>query len=123
MKQAEAVSRQYEWEEVTLHDLRYDAQIRPDASFLVNLSADLRTDSPRKLSLRLVDSAQQNVAQADVPITNDMEILLDIPADLAFGEYTLVAIVYDPESLASFPDLTGNFETPLISLQADAAAE
>ncbi len=123
VKEAEAVSRQYEWEEVTLHDLRYDTQIRPDAPFLVNVSADLRTNLPRKLSLRLVDSAQQVVAQADVPITNDMEILLDIPEDLAPGEYTLVAIVYDPESLASFPDLTGNFETPLISLQADAAAE
>jgi hypothetical protein len=123
VNQAEAVAKQYAWDELTLRDLRYDSQLQPDATALVNLTADVRTVAPLKLSLRLVDSTQHIVAQADVPIAGEMEIRLDIPTDFAPGEYALVAIVYDQDTLAPFPDRDGNFETTLVTFQAGESAE
>ena len=72
---------------------------------------------------RLTDPTAHVVAQADAPIGDNIEVTLNIPANIVSGLYTLVAIVYDPDSLAPLPDLAGNFETPLAMLDASGSQE
>jgi hypothetical protein len=112
-----AHTQEYNWKDLRLFDLRHDAVFVRGETALVNLAADVQTDVPLKLSLRLVNQENQVVAQSDVAILPTMEIALDLPLDITPGEYALAAVVYDPATLDPLPDLEGNFETRLIGLQ------
>jgi hypothetical protein len=77
----------------------------------------------RKLSARLVDPSGAVKAQSDVILGPYTRIDLDLPADAQPGAYTLAVVLYDPVTLAPFPDSAGNFTTALstIDVLGDAA--
>ena len=51
-----------------------------------------------------------------------MRLDLELPADADPGPYTLVVVVYDPDTLAPFPDSEGNFMTTLSGVEVLANA-
>ena len=46
-----------------------------------------------------------------------MRLDLDLAADAEPGIYKLAAVVYDPETLAPFPDAAGNFSTVVSEIE------
>jgi hypothetical protein len=86
---------------------------------LVAITADGKVDGSLKLSLRAVDEAGAVVAQLDKPVAANMEFALAIPDDLASGELTLHAVLYDPETLAPLSDQNGKFSTKLSTIRGE----
>ena len=56
-------------------------------------------------------------AQNDVILGRNTRVALDLPDDAKPGVYTLTAVLYDPETLAPFPDSAGNFATALSQIE------
>ena len=111
------------WGELHLIGLQHARQLTPGQTFPVELAATGRVDGPRKLSARLVDPSGEVKAQADVTLSPYTRVNLDLPPDAKPGIYKLVGVLYDPGTLAPFPDSAGNFVTALSEIELlDAAA-
>ena len=112
------------WGDVQLTDLQHAQTLKPGETLRVELSAKGRVDGSRKLSIRLVDSSGAGKAQNDQPLSPHMRLDLELPGDAQPGRYKLVAVLYEPETLAPFPDTTGSFVTALSEVEVlDAAAQ
>jgi hypothetical protein len=59
------------------------------------------------MSVRLVDTKGDAIAQRDVTVSDHMSLALLVPPDALPGEYTLGAVLYDPATLTPIPDVTG----------------
>ncbi|CAN5845309.1 hypothetical protein BH10CHL1_BH10CHL1_23880 [soil metagenome] len=105
------------WNDVQITQLEYEPQIKPDQPFFVDATATGKVDGSLKLSLRLVDPAEQTVAQADTVLSANMRLELALPADASPGSYTITAVVYDPQTLAPQPDQAGHFTTNLSKVE------
>ena len=90
--------------------------IEPGGTLRVELSAT-GLDGSHKLSTRLIDPSGAVKAQDDEPLFSHMRLDLDLPADAQPGRYKLVAVLYDPETLAPFADATGQFVTTLSQVE------
>ncbi len=101
------------WDEVQLTGLQHARQLTPGQTFPVELAATGRVDGSRKLSARLVDPSGEVKAQTDVILSPYTRINLDLPPDAKPGIYKLVGVLYDPQTLAPFPDSAGQFQTVL----------
>jgi 4-amino-4-deoxy-L-arabinose transferase-like glycosyltransferase len=102
-----------DWGAVRLREVSHSVTATPGEPLLVAITADGKVDGSLKLSLRAVDEAGAVVAQLDKPVAANMEFALAIPDDLAPGELTLHAVLYDPETLAPLPDQNGEFSAGL----------
>ncbi len=102
-----------QWQDVQITQLQHEPRIKPEQPFFIDVTATGKTDGSRKMSLRLVNQAAQTVAQADTVLAANMRVELTLPTDAPPGSYKVVAVVYDPKTLAPFPDQAGNFTTTL----------
>jgi 4-amino-4-deoxy-L-arabinose transferase-like glycosyltransferase len=112
-----AVEGRASWDAAQLTALQHALQLNPGRTLRVELSAQGRVDGSLKLSARLVDPAGTVKAQDDVTLEPYTRIDLDLPEDAEPGKYTLTVVLYDPETLAPFPDSEGHFETALSEVE------
>ena len=112
-----AVETGASWNDVQVIALQHALQLIPGQTLRVELSARGRVDGTRKLSARLVDPEGAVKAQNDVILGRNTRVDLNLPDDAKPGVYTLVAVLYDPETLAPFPDSTGSFTTVLSQIE------
>jgi hypothetical protein len=105
------------WNDVQLTALQHARELIPGQTLRVELSARGRVDGTRKLSARLVDPEGAVKAQSDVILSRNTRVALDLPDDAKPGVYTLTAVLYDPETLAPFPDSAGSFTTALSQIE------
>jgi hypothetical protein len=101
------------WAPVQLHTIRHQPTLQPGQTLVTEIDAVGETNGAWKISLRLVDATGDVVAQLDKTVEPTMRFQLDLPADLASGEYALSAVIYDPATLAPLPDQHGAFATQL----------
>ncbi|MCX6044337.1 MAG: hypothetical protein NT075_04440 [Chloroflexi bacterium] len=106
-----------QWNDVQLTELQHEPRIKPDQPFFVDATATGKVDGSLKLSMRLLDQAEQTVAQADTILSANMRLELALPADAAPGTYTIAVVVYDPKTLAPQPDQAGQFTTNLSKVE------
>ncbi len=97
--------------------LQHALQLNPGRTLRVELSAQGRVDESLKLSARLLDPSGTVKAQDDVTVGPYTRIDLDLPDDAEPGRYTLAVVLYDPETLAPFPDSEGKFMTALSEVE------
>ena len=74
-------------------------------------------DGSRKFSLRLLDPTGAVKAQRDERLGPHMRLDLELAADAEPGIYQLAVVLYDPETLAPFPDSEGKFVTTLSGVE------
>ena len=108
---------QAQWGETQVTQLQYEPKIKPDQPFFVDATATGKVDGSRKISLRLVDGTGKTWAQADTVLVASSRVELTLPTDAPSGAYDLVAVVYDPKTLAPIPDQAGNFTTVLTKIE------
>ncbi|MEA3334814.1 MAG: glycosyltransferase family 39 protein [Chloroflexota bacterium] len=104
------------WEQVQLNSLRHQPDLRPGETLLAELSATGQVDGSLQVSVRLVDSEGRIESLHDQPLTASMDFPLSLPVDAEPGVYTVAVVVYDRETLAPHPDLTGRLSTPLTTV-------
>jgi len=105
------------WADVQLTGLQHTRELSPGGTLRVELSATGRVDGSHKLSTRLIAPSGAVKAQDDEPLFSHMRLDLDLPADAQPGRYKLVAVLYDPETLAPFADAMGEFVTTLSQVE------
>ena len=105
------------WDAVQLAMLQHAQQMSPGQTLRVELAARGQIDGSRKVSARLVDSSGAVKAQTDDRLWPQMRLDLELPANAEPGPYTLAVVLYDPETLAPFPDSEGNFVTALSEVE------
>ena len=105
------------WQDVQLTDLQHAQELSPGQTLRVELSAVGRVDGSRKLSVRLLDPTGAVKAQSDERLGPHMRLGLELPADAEPGIYKLAVVLYDPETLAPFPDAAGNFSTVVSEIE------
>lgn len=96
-----------QWQGAAIHSIAHVATITAGQSFFVDVNATIESDAPRKLSLRLLNAAGESIAQNDQVFAPTMRFRLVIPEETTPGQFTLVAVLYDPDSLAALPDQQG----------------
>jgi 4-amino-4-deoxy-L-arabinose transferase-like glycosyltransferase len=112
-----AVEVSASWGDVRLTGLQHAQTLSPGQTLRVELSAEGRVDGTHKLSTRLVDPSGAVKAQNDQRLGSRTRLDLELPADAKPGPYTLTVVVYDPDTLAPFPDSGGNFMTTLSGVE------
>ena len=117
-----AVEVSASWGDVQVTGLQHARQMSPGQTLRVELSAEGRVDGSHKLSSRLVDPSGAVKVQNDQSFGSRMRLDLELPADADPGPYTLAVVVYDPDTLAPFPDSEGNFMTTLSGVEVLANA-
>ena len=105
------------WGDVRLTSLQHAQTLSPGQMLRVELSAEGRVNGSHKLSTRLVDPSGAVKAQNDRSLGSRMRLDLELPADAKPGPYTLAVVVYDPDTLAPFPDSEGKFVTTLSGVE------
>ena len=115
-----AVEVSASWGDVQVTGLQHARQMKAGQTLRVELSAEGRVDGSHKLSTRLVDPSGAVKVQNDQRLGSRMRLDLELPADAEPGSYTLAVVVYDPETLAPFPDSEGNFMTTLSWVEVPA---
>ena len=105
------------WDAVQLTMLQHAQQMAPGQTLRVELAARGQVDGSRKISARLVNPSGAVTAQTDDRLRPHMRLDLELPADAEPGPYTLAVVVYDPETLAPFPDSEGKFATGLSGVE------
>jgi 4-amino-4-deoxy-L-arabinose transferase-like glycosyltransferase len=110
---AQTTPLQADWGVVRLLRAEWPRQVTIGESFLLGLQAEGQVDGSLKVSTRVLDAEGALVAQADTLLTPELQVELLIPEGLPAGNYAIRVVVYDPETLAPFPDQAGNVETAL----------
>jgi hypothetical protein len=105
------------WGDVRLTGLQHAQTLSPGQKLRVELSAEGRVDGSHKLSTRLVNLSGAVKAQNDQRLGSRMRLDLALPADAEPGPYRLAVVIYDPETLAPFPDSEGKFVTTLSGVE------
>jgi len=118
----QAIPVNADWEQVRVLALSHVNHIRPGQILLVDMAAEGELDGTYALSLRLVDSEGKTQAQQDKALAPALRYSLDVPADAGAGTYSLSAVVYDAETLVSFPDQNGESPTTLSSVEVGPSA-
>lgn len=95
------------WPELTITTVQSFPTLQPGQVLPVEMTLAGRTDSARKLSIRLLDPAGQVVAQQDKAIEPHLRLGLLLPPAALPGDYTLAAVLYDPATLQPVPDMEG----------------
>lgn len=93
-----------DWGDVQITTLQTAASPVAGAVLPVELTATGQTDGSRKVSVRLMDGNGAVVAQADTALTPQMRVMLFAPQAKTAGDYTLAAVIYDPNTLQPFPN-------------------
>ncbi|MFN8493716.1 MAG: glycosyltransferase family 39 protein [Caldilineaceae bacterium] len=117
IRSARSYAVQAQWGDVQVTQLQHEPKIKPDQPFFVDATAIGKVDGSRKISLRVVDGAGKTWAQADTVLVASSRVELTLPADAPSGSYNVVAVVYDPKTLAPIPDQAGNFTTVLTQIE------
>ena len=102
---------------VQISAVEHPPLVKAGKSFLVQMAATGQVDGSLKLSARLVDNSGATIAQTDAILKTDTQVELTPPNETKAGLYTLVAVVYDPQTLNPYPDTQGRFETPLSQVE------
>jgi hypothetical protein len=101
------------WATVRLTDLKHEPAMEPGETLFVDMLADGQVDGSLDLSARLVAPSGVTLAQTDKVLTAHARFDLTLPADAPPGEYAIVGVVYDSNTLEPLPDQQGNFTTIL----------
>lgn len=109
-----------QWAEFTIGELRGLATLPLGAVLPVEMSLQTPPDHPLKLSLRLVDPTGAVVAQQDRDVAQPMRYGLLLPPTAPTGEYQLVGVLYDPQTLEAVKDAQGNDALVLTTINATA---
>ncbi len=105
-----------DWGVIRLSSLCHEPALALGDPFVACFYADGQVEGTLKASMRLIDPDGTTMAQADVPIYAETQVALMLPEDAATGEYTLAVVVYDPDTLASYPDQNDDHMTNLSTL-------
>jgi hypothetical protein len=97
----ETVDTQAEWPDVRITDLHSMAQVAPGQVLPLDVTTEIATDRPLKLSARLVAPDGTVVATHDRPLRATDRFGLFVPPAAQAGAYTVAMILYDPETLAT----------------------
>lgn len=73
----------------------------------IELEMEAQEPQPLKLSVRLLDSADNVVAQNDISVEAHVRLGLLIPPEIEAGTYTLAAVLYAPETMTNFLTVSG----------------
>ena len=111
------VGEQGVWPTVQIVKIRHAPATDAGATLPIRISARGQTDGSRHVSIRLVDGQEAVLSQADRPLLADTRLALDIPADTPPGSYTLAAVVYDPDTLASIPNALDQHLAPISTVE------
>ena len=111
------VGEQGVWPTVQLTRVRHAPVAKAGNTLPIRVHAQGQIDGSRHLSMRLVDEQGTVLSQADNHLLTDTHLAIDIPAEAAAGSYTLVAIVYDPDTLASIPNTLDQHLAPISTLE------
>ncbi len=95
------------WDAVTIEQVRSLPVIAPGEVLPVELEVTAHSETPLKLSVRLLAPDGAVVAQNDVTADPFVKFGLLIPADAPAGHYTLGAVVYDPATMTDLITLDG----------------
>ncbi len=96
--------------------LCHEPELTSGEPFVACFYADGQVDGTLKASIRLIDPGGRTMAQADEPIFAETQVVLMLPEDAGTGAYTLAVVIYDPDTLASYPDQNGDHMTNLSTL-------
>jgi hypothetical protein len=117
VKTARTVALDADWGAVRLTEVGVEATVAAGQRLIVSMNASGQVDGSLKISTRLVDAAGAVVAQVDEFITDDIDVELPIPLETDPGDYGVVVVVYDPETLHPLPDSSNEFMTPLLDVE------
>jgi hypothetical protein len=110
---AEEFDIEAEWATVRLTELQHEPAMEPGETLFVDMLADGQVDGSLDLSARLVAPSGVTLAQTDKVLTAHTRFDLTLPPDAPSGEYAIVGVVYDSDTLEPLPDHKGNFTTTL----------
>ena len=116
IESAKQVALELDWGPVQLTEVEVQPVVEAGGAFLVDLDATGQVDGSLKISSRLVDEEGVVIAQADAVLTANMHVELPVPAETTPGAYQLHVVVYDPETLAPYPDGRNEFSTLLTTV-------
>lgn len=105
-----------DWEILQITALCHEPTLERGEPFVVCFYADGLVDGSLKASMRLIDPGGTTMAQIDAPIQAETQVELTLPDNADVGEYTLAIVVYDADTLESYPDQHGEHITSLSTL-------
>uniref|UniRef100_A0A7C1JSX5 Glycosyltransferase RgtA/B/C/D-like domain-containing protein n=1 Tax=Caldilinea aerophila TaxID=133453 RepID=A0A7C1JSX5_9CHLR len=93
------------WAEIAVRELRTFATVQPGEVLPIEMALEAQTPQMLKLSVRLLDDADNVIAQNDIAVEPQVRFGLLIPSQIEVGTYTLAAVLYDPETMTNLPTL------------------
>lgn len=93
--------RDAQWPTVKLTSVRHPSTVKAGDQLRITVAAEGQTDGSDKLSLRLIDSDGNQIAQQDHELHAEMVFELTAPSTAPSGRYSLVVVLYDPVTVAS----------------------
>ena len=105
------------WPTLQIVKVRHAPATETGDALPIRIDAQGQTDGSRHVSVRLMDEQGTVLSQADNPLLAETRLLLDVPANTTPGSYTLVAILYDPDTLASIPNLLDQHLAPISTVE------
>ena len=105
------------WPTVQIVKVRHAPVTEKGETLAIRIDAQGQIDGTRHISLRLVNAEGMVLSQADNPMLGETRPSLAIPADAPAGAYTLAAIVYDPNTLASIPNAIDQHLAPISTIE------
>lgn len=93
------------WTEITVRELRTFATVQPGEVLPIEMELETQTPQRLKLSMRLLDGADNVIAQNDIAIEPQIRFGLLIPPEMEAGAYTLAAVLYTPETMTNLSTL------------------
>jgi hypothetical protein len=104
------------WPDMRIDELRTWPDVKIGDVLLVNMKLSGQLDG-RKLSVRLVDAANNKIVQKDLAPAAEMELALLIPPEAAAGDYQLQLVAYDAETQEVFSDSNGQDTTQVATIR------
>lgn len=95
------------WEEIEITTLRSYEVASPGEVLPVELELENHSAESLKLSVRLIDSDGNVIAQNDVIVEPTVSLGLLIPPDAPAGKYAVGAVLYEPETMREAVSLSG----------------